>query len=275
MNANRTTSLGLILILAACTREQEQPQIATPAAAASLRVHTTQRSTFRVVGADTLSDSARVLQIHPEQDADALVIVFADPARRVSAGLAIVDRQMAAPQLVWPDSVTGVWWIGPHMLAFRTTTGTGARLVVDVHAAEHRIADTSTASLTRPVATPVVDSTMMQRARNYTDSVRGQVAGTSQTSALTYAVTRLVPSRDGRLSAFHTAARDARGALTNPAWYALDRETGAVTPIDQVTGPAAELPSDAGQWSESGSFFYAKGRAIWEAEVARNAPVTS
>ena len=38
--------------------------------------------------------------------------IFADPARRISAGLAINDRQMANPQLIWPDSVTSVWWTG-------------------------------------------------------------------------------------------------------------------------------------------------------------------
>ena len=268
MNTTRASLLGLMLIAAGCAREQEQPEPAAPAA--SLRVHTTQRSTFQIVGADTLSDSARVLEIYPEQDGDALVARFADPIRRVSAGLAIVDRRMAMPQLLWPDSVTAVWWTGPHTLAFTTTTGTGVHLVVDVHAAELRVADTSVTNLTRPSGNQAVDSAMMQRARSYTDSVRGQVAGSPQASALSYAVTRLVPSRDGRLAAFHTAARDPNGALTNPAWYALDRESGTVTPIDQVTGSVAELPAGAGQWSESGSFFYAKGRAVWEAEVVRS-----
>ncbi len=260
--------LSLVLLAGACTGEQhEQPD--TTHTAASLRAVTTQRSTFQVVGADTLSDSARVIGIHPEQDGDALVATFADPNRRVSSGLAIVDRRMAAPQLLWPDSVTAVWWTGPHTLAFTTTTGTGVRLVVDVHAAQLRVADTNVTNLMRPAGEPAIDSAMMRRARSYTDSVRGQVGGNPQSSALTYSVTRLVQSRDGRFGAFHAVARDDSGQLTNPAWYAIDRESGAVAAIDQVTGPAAEMPETAGEWSQSGSFFYAKGRAIWEAELSR------
>jgi hypothetical protein len=268
----RIPSLSLYaftILLAACTRDQQPPEDSAPGM--SLRVHTTQRNTFHIVGSDTLSDSTRILEIHPEQDGDALVTLFAEPSRRISAGLAIVDRKMEAPQLLWPDSVTSVWWSGPHTLAFTTTTGTGIRLVVDIHAAEIRIADTSDTSLGRPSASTAVDSAMMQRARAYTDSVRTQIGGIPQTSTLAYSVTRLVPSTDGRLAAFHTTARDTQGRLTNPAWYALDRETGTVTPLDQVTGPASELPERAGQWSHSGSFFYAKGRALWEAEIVRAA----
>jgi hypothetical protein len=267
MNVHRAVSICLLLTGVGCTQDQSRPGPETPIA--TVRVHTTQRSAFQIVGADTLSDSARVLEIHPEQDGDGLVAVFTDPERRVSRGLAIIDRRMAAPQLLWPDSVTAVWWTGPHTLAFTTTTGTGIRLVVDVHAPELRITDTSGTSFTRPATKTVTDSAMMQRARTYTDSVRGQVAGVPQGSALTYTVTRLIQSRDGRLAAFHTAARGAGGTLTNPAWYAIDRETGNVTAIDQVTGPVTELPESAGQWNEAGSFFYAKGRSVWEAEVAR------
>lgn len=274
MNLHRSALLGLTLLLPACTGEaREEADTSTPAI--SLRAVTTQRNAFQIVGSDTLSDSARVLEIHPEQDGDALVAVFTDPGRRVSSGLAIVDRRMATPQLLWPDSVTAIWWTGPHTLAFTTTTGAGVRLVVDVHAPELRVADTIARSLPQPARDTVVDSAMAQRARTYTDSVRGQIGGVPQASALTYTVTRLVQSRDGRLAAFHTAARDASGILTNPAWYAMDRESGTVALIDQVTGPVAELPGSAGQWSESGSFFYAKGRAVWEAEIDRNATAGS
>ncbi len=257
----------LVVVLAACARDQDQTENAT--VGITLRVNTTQRSSFQTVAGDTLSDSARILEIHPEHDGDALVTLFADPGRRVVAGLAIVDRRMAAPQLLWPDSVTSVWWTGPHMLAFTTGNGSGIRLAVDIHAAKLRVADTSAAALTKPAATVSGDSTMVLRARAYTDSIRAQVGGVSQSSPLVYSVMRLVPSTDGRLAAFHTAARDAQGELMNPAWYALDRESGTVTVIDQVTGSITELPEKAGQWSEGGSFFYAKGRALWEAEIAR------
>lgn len=266
MDIARFCLLVLALSAAACTRD-DQPR-EEPVRTAALRVHTTQRSSFQTVAGDTLSDSARVLAIYPEQDGDALVALFSDPGR-MARGLAIVDRKMAAPELLWPDSVTNVWWTGPHTLAFTTTSGTGIRLVVDVHAEKLNVADTTHAGMTPPVMAAGSDSAMMHRARAYTDSVRSQVGGTPQGSALTYAVSRLVPSADGRLAAFHTTARDAQGALMNPAWYALDRESGAVVLIDQVTGPVAELPESAGQWSEGGSFFYAKGSALWEAEVAR------
>ena len=274
MNTHRVLLLGLMtLALEACTGEREEP--APGPAAAALRVHTTQRSAFHVVGADTLSDSARVLEIHPEDDGDALVAVFTDPGRRVTAGLAIVDRKMATPQLLWPDSASHVWWTGPHTLAFTTSTGSGTRLVVDVHAAELRIADTAATNLGPPAGEQSADSAMIRRAQAYTDSLRGQVAGRPQASALTYSVTRLVRSPDGRLAAFHTAARDANGVTTNPAWYALDRETGTITSIDQITGPAGELPARAGQWSRTGSFFYAKGRSLWEAEITRGTTTTT
>jgi len=267
MNVLQRLTFLLLVSPAACDRDQNQA--ANAAAAITLRVNTTQRSTFHTVAGDTLSDSARVLEIHPEHDGDALVTLFADPGRRVSAGLAIVDRKMAAPQLLWPDSVTTVWWTGPHMLAFTTSNGSGIRLAVDIHAAKLRVADTSATALTKPAAPLSGDSTMVLRARAYTDSVRSQIRGASQPSALTYSVMRLVSSPDGRLAAFHTAARDAQGALMNPAWYAIDRESGTVIVIDQVTGSIVELPERAGQWSEAGSFFYAKGRALWEAEIAR------
>jgi hypothetical protein len=43
--------------------------------------------------------------------------------------------------------------------------------------------------------------------------------------------------------------------------------TGAVAPIDEVTGPAAEMAEGAAGWTADGHFVYAKQLAIWEAEV--------
>lgn len=271
MNAARLLLVIPAMLALACTHD-EQPR-ANVVPSATLTVHTTQRAAFAAVGGDTLSDSARILAIHPEPDGDALVALFTDPARAVTAGLAIIDRRMAAPQLLWPDSITAVWWTGPHTLAFTTQTGTGARLVVDIHAAEMEMTDTTPAALPRPGPLASSDSSMMERARAYTDSVHMQVGGAAQGSALTYTVTNLIPTHDGRLAAFHTTARDARGVLTNPSWYVLDRESGAVVPIDQVIGSVRELSDEAGAWSEAGSFFYAKGGALWEAEIARGASV--
>jgi hypothetical protein len=257
----------VLAALAACKDAEDSETRSTPTTV--LTAHATQRVALQVVGADTLSDSARILRVLPEQDGDAIIALFADPARRTIGGLAINDRKMANPQLVWPDSVTGFWWSGPHMLAFTTTTGSGIRLVVDVHAAALRIADTSNTAANAPPAAMTVDSSVAQRARAYTDSVRVQPAGTPQASALTYSVTRIVPSPDGTMAAFHSAARDPSGALTNPSWSVLDRSSGSVAVLDRITGPLAELPGEAGDWGGNGSFFYAKGRAIWEAEIQR------
>ena len=252
---------------AACT---DAPESRSPTSSPTvLEVHATQRASFEIVGADTLSDSARIIRIVPEQDGDGVITLFADPARRVSSGLAIVDRRMAHPQLVWPDSVTSVWWTGPHTLAFTTTTGQGIRLVVDVHAATLKIADTTGRGLQSPPTAAVADSSVIGRSRAFIDSIHVQPAGTPQGSALTYSVTRVVPSPDGSLAAFHAAARGPAETMTNPGWFILDRSSGVVAPVEQVTGPLSELPSEAGEWGGNGSFLYAKGRAVWNAEVGR------
>ena len=259
--------LGLLLAIVACTDSPREG--ARQIAPTVVTVHATQRASFGIVGADTLSDSARILRILPEQDGEAMVVLFADPARRISAGLAINDRRMEHPQLLWPDSVTTVWWTGSHRLAFTTTTGKGVRLIADVHAATIRIADTTDVGIGSPPPVMSIDSSVAQRARTYIDSIRVQPGGVSRSSPLTYSVTRVVPSPDGSLAAFHAAARDSSGSLSNPSWYVLDRSSGSVAALDQVTGPAAELPTAVGEWGGNGSFFYAKGGAIWEAEVER------
>ena len=253
--------------VSACSDTRESRSPATPTTA--LTTHTTQRASFQIVGADTLSDSARILRVLPEQDGDGVIALFADPARRVSSGLAIIDARMTHPQLLWPDSATNVWWTGPHTLAFTTATGRGIRLVGDVHAATLKIADTTDTGIGSPPRTMEIDSSVSKRARAYTDSVHLQPAGSPRGSALTYSVARVASSPDGSMAAFHSAARDSLGVLTNPAWFILDRSSGTVTLIDQITGPVAELPKEAGEWSGNSSFFYAKGKTIWEAEIQR------
>ena len=260
------------LILGCRDARDDTPRVT---GATAVTAHTTQRAAFEIVGADTLSDSARIIRLLPESDGDGIVAMFAEPARRVSSGLGIIDRRMAHPQLLWPDSVTDVWWTGAHTLAFTTTTGQGIRLVVDVHAATLKIADTSNTGLGRPAPPTAVDSSVVRRARAYIDSVHLQPGGTATTSALSYSVSRIVPSPDGSLIAFHALARDPSGRLTNPAWYVLDRSSGVATSLDRVTGAASELPSDAGAWSTNGSFFFAKGRSVWEAEIQRVGPTSS
>jgi hypothetical protein len=261
-----STAMCATLVLGCRDTRDDAPPVA---GATALTAHTTQRAAFEIVGADTLSDSARILRLLPEADGDGIVALFAEPARGVSAGLGIIDRRMAHPQLLWPDSVTDVWWVSSHTLAFTTTTGQGIRLVADVHAATLKIADTSDTRVGPPASAVSVDSAVARRARAYIDSVHVQPGGTTTTSALAYSVSRLVPSPDGTLIAFHVQARDPSGVLTNPAWYILDRSSGVATPLDRVTGVASELPSEAGAWSTNASFFYAKGRTVWEAEIQR------
>jgi hypothetical protein len=260
------TALPLIGLAACDSTPESKTQ---PKSMTAISAHSTQRVAFQIVGGDTLSDSASILRILPEQDGDGIVALFADPSRRVSAGLAIVDQRMIHPQLLWPDSVTSVWWTGPHRLAFTTRTGPEIRLVADVHAATLRIADTVDRTIGSPPPDASVDSSVAQRARAYIDSVHLQLAGASRNAPLLYSVTRIVPSIDGSMAAFQSAGRDAGGVLTNPSWFVLDRTSGAITPLDQITGPAAELPAQAGEWNGNSSFFYAKGRSIWEAEVQR------
>ncbi len=266
----KSSSIPLLALLATGVACQDSPD-ARPVSAptVALTAHATQRASFQVVGADTLSDSTRITRIIPEPDGDGVILQFADPARRVVAGLAIVDRKMAQPQLLWPDSVTAVWWTGPHMLAFTTATGAGVRLVVDVHAATLKIADTTTAGVARPPDVQAADESVSQRATAYIDSLHLQPGGASQPGALKYSVTRLVPSPDGTMVAFYSVARDPSGALTNPSWFVLDRSSGTVAPLDRITGAATELQAEAGDWSGNTSFIYAKGRSVWEAEIQR------
>jgi hypothetical protein len=259
----------MFVLLAASSACTDTPRTGARSASTTVvSAHTTQRASFQIIGADTLSDSARILRILPEQDGEAMVALFADPGRRISAGLAINDRRMENPQLLWPDSVTSVWWTGAHTLAFTTTTGQGVRLIADVHAATIRIADTTNAGIQSVPAAVSVDSSVAQRARAYIDSVHVQPGGVTR-SALTYSVTRIVASPDGSMAAFHAAARDSSGTLSNPSWFVLDRSSGAVTPLDQITGAVAELPASVGEWGANDSFFYAKGRAVWEAEIQK------
>lgn len=256
----------------ACVREEaERPA----AGAGQLRVASTQRASLRALGAsgDTLSDSARVTRVAVEPDGDAVAFVFADPARQVMAGLGMSQRGGPA-QLIWPDSVNGVWWARDHSLAFTTTTGIGARIVVDVHAESMSILEERGDSIRAPAGAGEPSSIRAQAVK-YIDSLRFQPAGTPQRSALHYRVSRVLPSpADSTVAMFYVAATDSgSGARSNPAWYALDVVTGTVLPVDQLVGPAADMPGEAGGWSTSsstgGRFVYAKALTLWEVEPKR------
>jgi len=220
-----------------------------------------------VVGADTLSDSAYVTGVYPEADGEAVAFTFADPRRRVSAGLALAQRKAPAPALLWPDSVGAVWWSAPHAVAFTTQSGTGVHAVVDVHAERATVTEDSAARAPAAGARAGPSDPARVRATAYIDSVHLQPAGRPQGSALRYTVTATRTSPDGRLTAFYAVATDNAGRQTNPAWYAMNDDGGGVTPIDEVVGPLGEMPETAAGWTADGRFVYAKRQTLWEATV--------
>jgi hypothetical protein len=263
------TTAALVTVLVAalavdCTSADERP---SRPGAASLEVRTAQRISATTVASDTLTDSAVVIGVFPEADGDAVPFTFADPARAISAGLAIARRDSAPPALLWPDSVTAVWWSGPHALAFTTASGRGVHAVVDVHSANATVTDDTVQRPPRPVGAPARDDPTFVRAVKYVDSVHVQPAGQPQGSSLRYEVTSLRVAPDGRLGAFYVIAADSAGRRSNPTWYALDVQTGAVRVIDEIVGPATEMPESAAGWTADGRFLYAKRATIWEAAV--------
>ena len=263
---------GIVLTTAACadaddaeeTRDHERP---------AFSISTERRANLAAIGSDTLSGSARFLSLLPEADGDAIVFTFSDSARGVTSGLGIIDRRLESPQLLWPDSVTRAWWIGPHSLAFATHTGSGVRVVVDVHAAEldvvTRGADSGTTS---PERAPADTVEARARATTYIDSLRLQPGGRPERSQLQYQVISLLTAPDGQSGAFYVAASDSAGTRMNPAWYFLDYRSGQVLPIDEVTGPLDELPETAAAWSHDHRFVYVKGEQIHEAKVTSQPP---
>ena len=259
---------GLTLAVAACTADDSAGD--KPArTSANFSLSTERRAELGAIGGDTLSAAAEFLSLLPEGDGDAIVFTFADSARGVTSGLGIIDRRLSSAQLLWPDSVTRAWWIGPHSLAFATRTGTGVRVVVDVHAGELEVitrgADSGTAA--RPAAGGSDTIEARARATRFLDSLRMQPGGQADGSQLRYQVLALHSAPGRSMGAFYSAASDSSGARTNPAWYFLDYESGQVLPIDEVTGPVSELPRSAAAWSEDGRFVYVKGRQIHEARV--------
>jgi hypothetical protein len=260
--------IGLTLALAACARDDtgaERPE----AGGGSFSLSAERRAELGAIGGDTLSEAAQFLSLLPEADGDAIVFTFADSARGVSSGLGIIDRRLSAAQLLWPDSVTRAWWLGPHSLAFATHTGAGVRVVVDVHAAELEVVTRGADSGITARAPRIAGDTIEARARatRFLDSVRVQPGGQPDRSQLRYRVISLRTAPGRAMGAFYAAASDSTGARTNPAWYFIDYQGGQILPIDEVTGPISELPETAAAWSEDGRFIYVKGRQIHEAKV--------
>lgn len=250
----------LLLLASACGRSDER----APIAAGAFAVDVAPRANAQVIGADTLSAAARVVELHPEADGQAVMFIFSDSVRGVRAGLALTDRRGARTQLLWPDSVTAAWWPRPHDVAFTTETGAGARLVVDVHAESLRTVDLGADSnMTRPARADSADATIRARATAWLDSARVQPGGQPQGTSLRYQVTAVLPDPTGALAAFHVTASDPGSAKrSNPAWYLLDRASGAVSPVAEVVGAAEELPASAAGWTGDGVFVFARGMEI-------------
>jgi hypothetical protein len=84
---------------------------------------------------------------------------------------------------------------------------------------------------------------------------------------LTYRIVHYVPAPRDSLIAFHVTATDAAGRESNPAWFVMGQTSLGITRIDYVIGPATELPSKAATWGRETTLYYAKGRALWQAEI--------
>lgn len=263
---------GRLAILAAATSAcVGEDARRTPAAAGRLTASTAQRASLRLLGEgrDTLSDSARISRVAVERDGDAVAFIFADAAHGVTSGVGISQRRANTAQLLWPDSVSAVWWAREHSVAFMTSSGVGARVVVDVHAEQISIMEQGGDSLPGPTADPAERGLARARAVAFIDSLRVQPTGRPQTSPLRYLVTRVLHSpADPSVAMFYVVASDSTGgARVNPAWYALDERSGMVLSVDEVVGLASEMQEGAGGWSSGGQFLYAKGTTLWEATV--------
>lgn len=251
----RAFAVGLAISAAlGCTaREQRPPDIGPLSATVSVLDSVT------TLGTNPLGDSARILSVIPESDGEAIALIVSDPSQDVHSALLLAERRRGAVHLVWPDSVDVAWWPTSHQLAFRSATGRGSRVVVDVHSAtldaiEREIPD---------VAIPGAPSTMDARAVALVDSLlNGRVASRTD---LRFRVLSSVPSSSG-LVALYAATTDAGGRRWNPRWVIADSTYRHALAIDSITGPVSELPSTAG-WTSGNRFLYAKGRMILEAAV--------
>jgi hypothetical protein len=256
------------VIVISCIANQDESERRT---ASTFTAHAQPIATITVIGADTLSDSARIYQLEPEPDGGSIAFLFTDPAKGVTQGLGVVQTSGSQQaQLGWPDSVVSVWWNGPHQLSFTAGTGRGVHVVIDAHAAELRTADVTGTTATPPAASQPGSSNSNQaaksRAQAFIDSVRVQPEGTPQRSAMRYQADSVLVAPGDTLAAVHVSAADPNGSPVNPAWYLLHLPSGHVRPVDSLTGRSPGLPASGGRWGARNSFYYAKERTIWRVE---------
>jgi hypothetical protein len=256
--------VGIGAGILSCMSSEEETR---PSHASAFTVTIEPFATVNLIGPDTLSDSALILELHPEPDEGSVAFRFADPVKHITSALGIVQASgNRQAQLVWPDSVLSVWWGNPHELGFIAGIGTGVRVVVDVHATQLEAIEASEAKprLSATLQTPASRSSAaaVKRAQTFIDSVRVQPEGTPQHSTLHYEADTAAVAPDTALAAVHVSARDHQGTKSNPSWYLVHIPSGHVRPVDSLTGSSPGLPATGGKWSNEGVFYYAKERSI-------------
>jgi hypothetical protein len=262
----RTLSLlAISAITAGCVGTQDDAERPVPSA---FTAAADPIATVTIVGADTLGDSARIHHLAPEPDGRSIAFLFADPAKGITRGLGIVQVSGGQPpQLGWPDSVTSVWWSGPHQLSFTAGTGQGVRLVVDAHAAQLEAMEVTSAPNPPRLGTSATNpnTNALSRAQAFIDSVRVQPEGTPRISTLRYRADSIIVAPSDTLAAVHVSASDTQGTKVNPAWYLVHLPSRHVQAIDSLIGRSSGLSASAGQWGADGAFYYAKERSLWRA----------
>ena len=263
--------LGTLLAGSACTTERDSVRQSAPA---TLAVATQPIATVTVIDTDTLSDSLRILRVVPEPDGGSVAFLFADPSRQITRGLALAQASGAQKvQLVWPDSVSHLWWSKPHELSFSSGTGQGVRVIIDAHAAQlQAIQEGRTTHET--VETSRVSAELIRqslsRAQAFVDSIRVQPTGAPHRSTLRYSADTILIGPGDSLAAIHVMAVGPEGRQANPTWYLMYVPTGDIHPLDSLIGASSGLMADAGQWGADGAFYYAKDRSIWRARPTVN-----
>lgn len=260
--------------MAACQPADDGRDRPAQASSAALRISTERRGNLQIVGADTLSESARVLALFPEPDGAAIAFTFADSASNVSSALGLLDSGKENAQLIWPDSVSNVEWPTAHKLSWTaSSTQGGVHAIGDVHNAE--LGHMEEEHPIRTVKVPrgsaeAADASARARATAYIDSLRLQPTGVPSQGTLRYTVTHLMHAPSDSLVAFYVIARSGEGSeRMNPTWYALDLRTGLVAPVDSLTGGANALAETAAAWIDNDRFVYVKGLTLHEAKVRR------
>lgn len=258
--------LGTLVAGSACATESDSVR---RSASGTLTVATQPIATVAVIDADTLSDSLRILAVSPEPDGGSVALLFADPTRQITRGLALAQASGAQKvQLVWPDSVSHMWWSKPHELSFTSGTGQGVRVVIDAHAAQLEAIQGS-GSVRETVNTSPAGAELtrrsLSRAEAFVDSVRVQPTGAPHRSTLRYSADTILMGPGDSLAAVHVMATGPEGRQVNPTWYLMYVPNGDMHPLDSLVGAPSGLIAKAGRWGADGAFYYAKDRSIWRA----------